>query len=141
MRAKLILASVLCLVLSGIAMAGVEQYPGYVDFAKFGLGANQEPTVEVNLRGPMLKLAALASDDDDEDLGKMLSGLAGLFVRTYKLDDKSPAAFEKAINDLDTRIHFHSHHIQGQEGAAQYRLVRSLIHCTQDVWPSFFQAH
>ena len=51
------------------------------------------------------------------------------------------AAFEKAINDLYTRIHFHGHHVLGQEGSAQYRLVRSLIHCIQDVWASFFQAH
>ena len=51
------------------------------------------------------------------------------------------AAFEKAINDLDTRIHFHSHHVLEQEGAAQYRLVRAFIHCVQDVWPSYFQVH
>ena len=51
------------------------------------------------------------------------------------------AAFEKAINDLDSCIHFHSHRILGQEGAAQYRLVRSLIHCIQNVWAGFFQAH
>ena len=50
-------------------------------------------------------------------------------------------AFEKAINDLDSKIHFHGHHVLGQEGAAQYRLVRSLIQCVQDVWPAFFQAH
>ena len=51
------------------------------------------------------------------------------------------AAFEKAINDLDSSIHFHDHHELGQEGAAQYRLVRAIIHCVQDVWPSYFQSH
>jgi len=51
------------------------------------------------------------------------------------------AAFEKAVNDLDSKTHFHGHYALGQEGAAQYRLVRSLIHCVQDVWPSFFQAY
>ena len=50
-------------------------------------------------------------------------------------------AFERAINDLDSKIHFHGHHVIGQVGAAQYRVVRSLIHCVQDVWPAFFQAH
>lgn len=50
-------------------------------------------------------------------------------------------AFETAINDLDSRIHFHGLHLMDQEGVAQYRLVRSLIHCVQDVWPAFFQAH
>ncbi len=74
-----------------------------MDFAKFGLGANQEATVEINLRGPMLKLAAAASDDDPE-LGAMLSGLEGIFVRTYALDDNSPDAFDKALNAISQHL-------------------------------------
>lgn len=104
MRSKWILVIVILLGLATAANAGVEQMAGYVDFAKFGLGANQEPTVEVNLSGPMLKLAALASDDSDEDLGKMLSGLAGIYVRTYEMDDTSPAGFEKAISSISQHL-------------------------------------
>ncbi len=104
MRVKWIITAALCLMVSATAQAGVEQMPGYVDFAKFGLGANQEPTVEVNLRGPMLKLAAMATDDDDEELGEMLSGLSGIFVRTYEMDDTSPAGFEKAIASISQHL-------------------------------------
>ena len=50
-------------------------------------------------------------------------------------------AFEQAINDLDSKTHFHDHQLLGLEGGAQYRLVRELIRCVQDVWPDFFQAH
>lgn len=103
MRVKWILTAALLLIVATAAYAGVEQMPGYVDFAMFGLGANQEPTVEVNLSGPMLKLAALASDDD-EDLGSMLSGLAGIYVRTYEMDDTSPAGFEKAISSISQHL-------------------------------------
>lgn len=104
MRAKWILVIVFLLSLDASANAGVEQMAGYVDFAKFGLGANQEPTVEVNLSGPMLKLAALASDDNDKELGEMLSGLAGIYVRTYQMDDTSPAGFEKAIASISQHL-------------------------------------
>jgi hypothetical protein len=104
MRVKWILTAAIWLVVATVAHGGVEQMPGYVDFAKFGLGANQEPTVEVNLSGPMLKLAALASDDDDDDLGEMLSGLAGIYVRTYEMDDTSPAGFEKAISSISQHL-------------------------------------
>ena len=50
-------------------------------------------------------------------------------------------AFEQAINDLDSKLHFHDHQLLGLEGGAQYRLVRELIRCMQDIWPAFFQAH
>lgn len=104
MRVKWVLTAACCLLMTGFALAGVEQQPGYVDFAKFGLGAGEEATVEVNLRGPMLKLAAAASDDDDPELGAMLDGLDGIFVRTYALDDRSPEAFEKAIASISKHM-------------------------------------
>ena len=104
MRVKLVLTAVCCLLMTGFAAAGVEQQPGYVDFAKFGLGAGEEATVEVNLRGPMLRLAAAASDEDDPELGAMLGGLDGIFVRTYALEDRSPEAFEKAIASISKHL-------------------------------------
>ena len=100
MRVKWLLTTALWLIAATVAQAGVEQHPGYVDFAKFGLGDGEEATVEINLRGPMLKLAAAASDDDDPELGAMLSGLEGIFVRTYALDDRSPSGFDKAIASI-----------------------------------------
>lgn len=103
MRVRWIYGAILLLITPVVAGAGVEQQPGYVDFAKFGLGANQEATVEINLRGPMLKLAA-ASSDDDPELGAMLSGLEGIFVRTYALDDNSPDAFDKALNSISQHL-------------------------------------
>lgn len=104
MRVKWILTTVLWLFAATVAQAGVEQHPGYIDFAKFGLGAGEEPTVEINLRGPMLKLAAAASDDDDPELGSMLSGLEGIYVRTYQLDDRSPSGFDKAIASISQHL-------------------------------------
>ena len=105
MRVKWILTTALWLIVSAVAMAGVEQHPGYVDFAKFGLGAGEEATVEVNLRGPMLKLAAAAASDEDEpELAEMLSGLEGIYVRTYEVNDQSPAGFEKAIAAISRHL-------------------------------------
>lgn len=104
MRVKWLLTTVLCLFASTLAQAGVEQHPGYIDFSKFGLGAGEEATVEINLRGPMLKLAAAASNDDDPDVATMLSGLEGIFVRTYELDDRSPGGFDKAISSISQHL-------------------------------------
>lgn len=65
-----------------------------------------------------------------------------LFDQSWHAAQRDDAqAFEQAFNDLDSKIHFHGHHVLGQEGAAQYRVVRALIHCVQEVWPAFFQAH
>lgn len=47
-------------------------------------------------------------------------------------------AFEIALNDLDSRIHFHGHAQLGLVAAAKYRLVRHLILAIHDVWPEFF---
>ena len=105
MRVKWIVTTALWLIASTAAMAGVEQHPGYVDFAKLGLGAGEEATVEVNLRGPMLKLAAAAASDEDEPgLADMLSGLEGIYVRAYEVDDQSPAGFEKAIAAISRHL-------------------------------------
>ena len=104
MRVKSILTMACCLFMTGTVFAGMEQHPGYVDFAKFGLGSGEEATVEINLRGPMLRLAAAATDDDDPELGAMLSGLEGIFVRTYELDDRSPSGFDKAIASISQHL-------------------------------------
>ena len=51
------------------------------------------------------------------------------------------AGFERAINDLDSLVHFHHHEALGLQGAQQYLRVRNLIRCIQDIWPYSFEAH
>ncbi|HWO56640.1 MAG TPA: DUF4252 domain-containing protein [bacterium] len=104
MRVKWLLTAALWMIVSTLAHAGIEQHPGYVDVARFGLGTGEEATVEVNLRGPMLKLAAAASEEDDPDVSAMISGLEGIFVRAYELQDHSAAGFEKAIATISGHL-------------------------------------
>ncbi|MEM1053965.1 MAG: DUF4252 domain-containing protein [Bacteroidota bacterium] len=46
-----------------------------------------EPTVEVNLRGSLLTLAAEAARADDPEIGLMLDGLRGVTVRIYSASE------------------------------------------------------
>jgi uncharacterized protein DUF4252 len=67
-----------------------------------------EQTVDVNLEGPMLRLATsfLSSRDPDQrKVKEAVSGLTGIYVRSFEFDDRgaySAADLEKVRSQLDS---------------------------------------
>ena len=58
-----------------------------------------EPSVEVNLRGSLLRLAAAAAREDDPEAALMLDGLRSVTVRIYPTGGGLPR-FVSSMNDL-----------------------------------------
>ncbi len=104
MRAKLTLLAGL-LAVTFVSASAETPKPGAVDFAALGLGSDEEATVEVNLSGPLLQLAASATEDeDDPGLSAMLSKLDAITVRTYSMEGKAADAYDKQVIALSKKL-------------------------------------
>lgn len=93
--------------------------PGYLPLEKLFV-ANQQPTVEVTLSGPVLKMLMqlpASLDDDDEDLQnvtEMLRVIEHIYVRVYEIDEGQQADMVSLINTTSQKL----------EGEAWQRIVR-----------------
>lgn len=94
-----------------------------VDLSFLDFGATAAETVEVTLDGQMLRLAAkyLAEDPDDAATARLVSGLSGIYVRSFVFDDKG--SYSKG--DVDR--------VRKQLGAGWSRIVTSRSRDGEDV--------
>ena len=51
----------------------IKNHPGYVNFDEIEIPGNAEETVEVYVKGPLLKMVASFTEDEDPALAKMLA--------------------------------------------------------------------
>jgi hypothetical protein len=83
--------------------------PGYLPLEKLFIG-NQQPTVEVTLSGPVLKMLMQLPaqfDDDDEDLQnvtEMLRVIEHIYVRVYEIDEDQQADMVGLIDDTSKKL-------------------------------------
>ncbi len=61
--------------------------PGYVDFDKLGIFDDVEATVEVFLKGPLLKLCVGALKHEEPELANLLSELKYIRVQVFTIED------------------------------------------------------
>lgn len=93
--------------------------PGYIPLERLFV-ANQQPTVEVTLSGPVLKMllqlpAQLNEDDEDfEKVADMLRVIDHIYVRVYEIDEDDEADMLGLIDDTAATL----------EGQAWQRIVR-----------------
>lgn len=84
-------AMVLVLLLAAPALAGPDdeykKMAGYVDFEELGLVNEYEPSIEVFLKGPLLKLAREAVKYDEPDLAGALDNIKLIRVNVFDLDE------------------------------------------------------
>ncbi len=66
------------------AQTALERDPGYVDLESFASWFDEMPTVEVNIKGALLRMAAAASRNEDPTLAAMLGKLQAIQVRTFR---------------------------------------------------------
>jgi hypothetical protein len=76
----------------------LEKHPGYVDFKALGISGDQEPMVEVNIKGSLLRLLAGSEMSDDPELGPLLKRLLAIRVETYELDSLSAGDYKKTAD-------------------------------------------
>lgn len=94
---KPLLVSVLAFVLLSsmtLAQESVEVYkshPGYVDFGSFEKFQNSPKTVEIAVKGPILKFVSKAVAQEDPDFSKLLDGLLLIQVNVFGVADSQTA--------------------------------------------------
>ncbi len=84
-------ALVLALLLIGLgattalAQQRLEQNPGYIDFSHIEDWFDVTPTIEVNIKGALLRMVAEASRYEDPDLAELLYKLDAIQMRSFPL--------------------------------------------------------
>jgi hypothetical protein len=107
MRAKTVLWTCL-LVMASVSVAvgqeALERHPGYVDFGRLGVIPNQEPTVEVSLKGPLLKMLTGALSREDKDVAEVVARLEAIRVQVYPLELFDTAGYRDTMVRLAKRL-------------------------------------
>ena len=63
-----------------------KDHPGFIDFGSFEKFQDAEETVEVFIKGPLLKFAAKAAESEDPDLASLLKNLKLVKVNVFSID-------------------------------------------------------
>jgi hypothetical protein len=88
----------------GRAESAVEQLPGYVDLSGLGLPAGTEATVEVNLRGALLRLIGAASRSEEPGFAEVVDKLQLIRVQAFPLKDLEATTVQERIAALGSRV-------------------------------------
>lgn len=86
------------------ADTAVEEQPGYVDLSDLGLPSGTEATVEVNLRGAVLRLIGAASRGEEPEFAEMIDKLQLIRVLIFPLKDLDPTRVQDRIAALGSRV-------------------------------------
>jgi hypothetical protein len=113
-RFKTSLLPLFAIVVSFIAFP-LQAEEAKIDISFLDFGARAAETVEVTLDGQMLRLALkfLSEDPEDKEMAEIVSGLTGIYVRSFTFDQKG--SYTKS--DVDR--------VRTQLGAGWSRIVTS----------------
>jgi hypothetical protein len=78
--------------------------PGYVDFGELGVFGQIEPSVEVLLKGPLLKLAQEAVKKDEPALASALESVKLVRVNVFPLEGKQAKDLSKNVKKLAANL-------------------------------------
>jgi hypothetical protein len=82
----------------------LKQYPGYVNFDEIKVPDKAGEVTEITLGPAMLKLAAMTSENDDEDLTELLAGLHGIQVKSFNIDPDEAAAIQPVMDKIEAKL-------------------------------------
>lgn len=82
----------------------LDRDPGYFDLSAVGSWFQDEPWLEVNIRGALLKLVAEASRYEDPELTDLLLKLKAIEVRGYELSRAQYDDIERRTSELARRL-------------------------------------
>ncbi|UCE04446.1 MAG: DUF4252 domain-containing protein [bacterium] len=82
----------------------IKNHPGYVNFDEIEIPGDAEETVEVYVKGPLLKLIARATEDEDPGLADILSKLLMIRVNTFSIDRDLADKLKPKINKIEDRL-------------------------------------
>lgn len=79
-------------------------HPGYIDFGSFDKFQGAEETVEVFIKGPLLKFVAKASETEDPDLASLLNNLKLVKVNVFSMDKFSIEEARNIMKSVSKKI-------------------------------------
>ena len=82
----------------------IESEPGFVDVKQVEAWFGEEPSLEVNIHGALLKLVAEASRFEDPDLAAMLHKLKGISVRGFDSYGLDLDAIRDRTSEMSSRL-------------------------------------
>lgn len=86
------------------AQDNLENDPGYVDLSFFEDRFENSATVEVDIRGKMLRLVAEASRADDPELAELLLRLRAIQVKGFPMSRSEFRAMEDHSKDISEKL-------------------------------------
>ena len=89
MKKTMILLAVFSLIGSVVFAQTTETYkehPGYVDFGSFEKFQNATKTVEISIKGPLLKFVSKITAQEDSELSQLLNGLLLIQVNVFSVE-------------------------------------------------------
>jgi hypothetical protein len=90
-------ASLLLMALPLRAANSLEANPGYIDFGKYvGIHA-EDSKVEVQVKGPLLKLAASIIEAQNEDVSNLIRSVELVRVHVYEVTDENRDQFDESV--------------------------------------------
>ena len=73
---------------------------GYFDFSEFTGMSNEEAKVEVNIRKPLLKLAANLARNESPEAAELIRGLEMVRVRVYSVTDDNREQLDESVRQI-----------------------------------------
>ena len=96
----LLSASAVLLALPMQAADTFESNPGYINFDQYiGLHA-EDSKVEVQLKGPLLRLAASIVEAQNEDVSNLISSVELVRVHVYEVNEDNREEFAESVNSI-----------------------------------------
>ncbi len=97
----------LSLVVSVVAVdqdENMKKHPGYFDFSGINFPADAEETVEVTIRGPILKFVANITHDEDRSLSRVLAQLRLIRVNTFSIEHSDLKNLRDEIKKMESKL-------------------------------------
>ncbi len=83
-----------------MAADSFETNPGYINFEKYvGMHA-EESKVEVQLKGPLLRLAASIVEAQNEDVSNLISSVELVLVHVYEVTEDNREQFAESVANI-----------------------------------------
>ena len=81
-----------------------KKHPGYVDFGDFGDFKDEEETVEVFIKGPLLKFVSKATAHEDPALSQLLDNLLLIKVNVFSIEKNQTQKVKSIINKVSKKL-------------------------------------
>jgi hypothetical protein len=107
MKKSILIAALLILFAPALHAQQADDYknhPGYIDFGSFDKFQGAEETVEVFIKGPLLKFAAKAAEQEDPDLASLLKNLKLVKVNVFSMDKLNIEDARSIMESVSKRI-------------------------------------